>query len=129
MRHNAERADVVATLHHRDERRHVPARGLGIGTREDVLLAVYPAGLEYALASLHAVDDLRKRRDLIRTQHEVEIRHAAQQLLLPLLRHTPRHAESRPALVANEPVAPERAEHLGLGLLPNGARVQDDEVG
>src|SRR4051794_26571050 len=65
---DAERADVVATLHRQDESGGPAAARFRIGLREDVFFARYPAGLDPAL-----LGEIADAGELIGTEHEIDI--------------------------------------------------------
>ena len=127
VRDDAERADVVAALHRGDERGGAPARGLGIGLREDVVLRVHPAGLGEPLAR-GARDHLRELADVVRPEDEVDVRDAREEPVLLLLRHAARHRDERAAPRLHLAVAAERGEELLLRLLAHRAGVEEDEI-
>ncbi len=90
---------------------------------------VHPGGLHHALAlALHAADDLRQLGDGVRAEDEVQVGHLLEELVLLLLRHAPAHADQRAAGELHRAVAAQGGEHLVLGLLADGAGVEDDEV-
>ena len=74
------------------------------------------------------VDHLRQLGDGVRPEDEVEVRDLLEQLVLLLLGDAAADGEEGSALGLDGPVAPEGREHLVLGLLPDGAGVEDDEV-
>ena len=129
MRDDAEAADVVAALHHRDELAHLPRRAAGVGARKDVLLGVHPGGLgdPYPIGA-DPGDDLRELADGVGTEDEVQVGDLAEELGFLLLRHAATDGEKCPALGLHRPVAAEGGEHLVLRLLPDGAGVEDDQV-
>ncbi len=127
--HDAERADVVAALHHGDELGDLAARGLGVGAGEDVLLGVDPGRLDHPRpVLLDPVEDLGELGDRVRPEDEVQVGDLLQQLVLLLLGDAAADADQRAARDLHRAVAAERREHLVLGLLADRAGVEDDQV-
>jgi hypothetical protein len=77
-----------------------------------------------------ALDELGDTRDGRRAEHEIDVRRALLDDALLELRHAPHDTDNhvRPARLERAQLA-ELREHLVLGLLPDRARVDEDEVG
>src|SRR5713101_3681566 len=123
VRHHAEAADVVAALRGGDERGGLASRALRVGLRKHVLLGRDPAGLDPTL-----LRQLGDARDLIRAEHEVDVRSPLEEPLLLLLRHAAGHPDARAPLGLHHPVAAQRGVELVLGLLADGAGVEEHQV-
>ena len=131
VRDDAEAADVVAALHHGDELGHL-ARASCSGSARG---KTYSSESTQAVSTMRdpVLDDAREHlgqlADGVGAEDEVQVRHPLEELA-----PSPAGRRSRPrrgALRAESspgPVAPQRREHLVLGLLPDGAGVEDDEV-
>ena len=124
VRDDAKRADVVAALHREDERGDPAAARLRIRLREDVLLARDPAGLDPAL-----LGEIADAGELVGTEHEIHVGGAGEKRFLFLLRHAAGDSDTGAAGGLEQPVPPERRVQLVLGLLPDRAGIEQDEIG
>ena len=131
VRDHAEAADVVAALHHGDELAHL-ARASCPGR---------PAGRRTPRSPPRRSPTTRARSSSTRSRISGSLPMAsgpktksrygtrASSFSFSCCATQPPTPSSAPALQLHRPVAPERGEHLVLGLLADGAGVEDDEVG
>ena len=92
--------------------------------RKDVFLARDPAGLDAAL-----LGQIADAGELVGTEHEIHIGGAGEKRFLFLLRHAAGDSDTGAAGGLEQPVPPERRVQLVLGLLPDRAGIEQDEIG
>ena len=129
MGHDAERAALVAALHHGHERRRSLLAGLGACGQEARLVEIEHGAHRRGRATGGFLGELGEFGDVVGTDDEIDRRHALQQPLAFLLRDAAGDAddESRaPRFDEREP--PDLAPELLLGLLAHAAGVQEHEI-
>ena len=128
LRNHAERAVLLAAFHHRDERleRAAPTAGRAV----ILTSGASPVSSTGRPLAPDAVDQLGDTGDGGRAEHEIDGGRPALDGVLVELRHAAHDAddEIRPLGLEQAQLA-ELREHLVLGLLADGAGVDEDEVG
>ena len=130
--HDAERAELVATLLHRQKRRHRPRPG-ALGQAGELVLLGKPR-LDDAVAGAGARNQLAQPMIALRPHHQVDRRRASQDLGTLGLGDAARNRDDR-ALARPRPLRLHLADAPQVGidllgrLLADMAGVEDDDVG